>query len=208
MKRLRAKLTYSNVMVTVLAVLVLGGGTAYAASHLGKNSVGARQLKKGAVTPAKLNNAAKSTITGPRGATGATGAAGAPGTKGDRGETGPQGPGAVFIEGHVGESSTTVATIDGIEIVGACLPGSAPITLKAETGSKLAYFGLRTLEATVSSARGRNVASVSAGAGVPNVEIYFLARNEAVDKAWQRFDLHLATENCELTGMVTPSTSG
>jgi hypothetical protein len=48
MKRLRGSLTYSNVMVTILALLVIGGGSAYAAtSLLPKNSVGARQLKKG-----------------------------------------------------------------------------------------------------------------------------------------------------------------
>ncbi|MBS1879215.1 MAG: hypothetical protein JST31_06865 [Actinobacteria bacterium] len=75
-----AKLTYSNVMVTILAVVVLGGGTAYAASQLGKESVGTRQLKKEAVTPAKLSKKAKSTLTGPAGPQGAAGA------------TGPQGP--------------------------------------------------------------------------------------------------------------------
>jgi hypothetical protein len=49
MKRLRGSLTYSNVMVTILALLVIGGGTAYAASSmLPKNSVGAKQIRKGA----------------------------------------------------------------------------------------------------------------------------------------------------------------
>ena len=56
MHRIRSSLTYSNVMVTVLALVVLGGGTAYAAAHLGKESVGARQLKKGAVTTATVDD--------------------------------------------------------------------------------------------------------------------------------------------------------
>lgn len=87
MQRIRGKLTYSNVMVTVLALLVLGGGSAYAASQmLPRASVGAKQLKKGAVTPAKLSTASKATLTGPKGSTGATG------PQGPKGDTGSQGP--------------------------------------------------------------------------------------------------------------------
>jgi hypothetical protein len=54
--KLRGKLTYANVMVTILAVAVLGSGIAYGAGHLGKNSVGTKQLKKNAVTGAKVKN--------------------------------------------------------------------------------------------------------------------------------------------------------
>jgi len=50
MRHLRAKLTYSNVISTLCLVLLLGGGTAYAATHLPRNSVGAGQIRKGAVT--------------------------------------------------------------------------------------------------------------------------------------------------------------
>jgi hypothetical protein len=92
MKRLRTQLTYANVMATVAVFLVLAGGTAVAATQmLPKNSVGPRQLKKGAVTPAKLNRAAKSTLTGPTGPKGATGATGPKGDKGERGEKGNTG---------------------------------------------------------------------------------------------------------------------
>jgi hypothetical protein len=56
MGRLRGKLTYSNVMVTLLAFVMLSGGAAYAASHLGKKTVGAKQLKPNAVTSAKIKN--------------------------------------------------------------------------------------------------------------------------------------------------------
>jgi hypothetical protein len=60
-KTLRGKLTYSNVLSTLCLFLLVGGGTAFAASHLGKNSVGAKQLKKNSVTAAKLK---KNAITG------------------------------------------------------------------------------------------------------------------------------------------------
>ncbi len=53
-KTLRGRLSYSNVTSTLCLFLLLGGGTAYAASHLGKNSVGTKQLKKHSVTAAKI----------------------------------------------------------------------------------------------------------------------------------------------------------
>lgn len=63
MKRLSDKATYANVVSTICLFLLLGGGAAYAASHikLGKNSVGAKQLKSNAVTTAKVKNGAITT---------------------------------------------------------------------------------------------------------------------------------------------------
>jgi hypothetical protein len=77
MKRLRGQLTYANVMATIAVFLVLAGGTAFAATQIGRESVGTNQLKKEAVTPAKLSKASKAVLTGSQGATGATGATGA-----------------------------------------------------------------------------------------------------------------------------------
>ena len=91
MHRLLGKLTYSNVVSTLCLVLLLGGGTAYAATQLAKGSVGTKQLKKGAVTPAKLSSAAKKTLTGPKGDTGATGARGPQGWRGEKGDRGERG---------------------------------------------------------------------------------------------------------------------
>ena len=56
MSGLKGKLTYANVMVTILAFVVLAGGGAYAASKLAKNSVGTKQLKKSAVTGEKVKD--------------------------------------------------------------------------------------------------------------------------------------------------------
>jgi hypothetical protein len=50
------RLTYANVMVTILAFLVLGGATAFAAGQLAKNSVGSRQIKSKSVTTGKIAN--------------------------------------------------------------------------------------------------------------------------------------------------------
>lgn len=92
MHRIRGTFGYADVVSTICLVLLLGGGTAYAATQfLPTNSVGSAQIKKGAVTPAKLSPAAKVAITG---ATGPQGPKGEPGSRGEaglRGEAGPRG---------------------------------------------------------------------------------------------------------------------
>jgi hypothetical protein len=60
-KHLRKHLTYSNVVGTLALFLVLTGATAFAASQLGKNSVGTKQLKKNSVTAAKIKKNAVTT---------------------------------------------------------------------------------------------------------------------------------------------------
>lgn len=54
---MRPRLSFANV-VSVVALFVALGGTAVAASQLGKNTVGPKQLKKNAVTTAKVKNEA------------------------------------------------------------------------------------------------------------------------------------------------------
>jgi hypothetical protein len=53
--RIRAGLSYANVMATIAVFLALGGG-AYAAMTLPKNSVGRKQLKTNAVVSSKVKN--------------------------------------------------------------------------------------------------------------------------------------------------------
>jgi hypothetical protein len=57
-KALRPKITYANLISTLCLFLIVGGGTAFAASQLGKNSVGTKQLKNNSVTAAKIKNGA------------------------------------------------------------------------------------------------------------------------------------------------------
>lgn len=71
MGRVRDKLTYANVIATLALFIAIGGASAFAASHLGKNSVGSKQLKNNAITTAKIKNEAvtgakvkKGTLTG------------------------------------------------------------------------------------------------------------------------------------------------
>jgi Collagen triple helix repeat (20 copies) len=115
MQLIRRKLTYANVISTLCLVLVLGGGTAYAASRLTDESVGTAQLKKAAVTPAKLSPAARAGLVGPRGPAGTAGAVGPAGAIGPAGPQGPQGvpgeKGEPGIEGKRGEPGPLLETL-------------------------------------------------------------------------------------------------
>jgi len=98
MKSVRRRLTYANVTSSIALFLVLAGGSAFAATHLGKGSVGTRQLKQEAVTLAKIAAAAKKSLQGatgaqgPQGTHGPQGEQGSPGTRGEKGEKGDPGP--------------------------------------------------------------------------------------------------------------------
>ena len=105
---MRRHLTFANVMVVILTFIVLGGG-AYAATKLPRNSVGTKQLKKGAVTKAKIK---KSTLRelkgapGPIGPQGAAGAAASPGGAIPAGVTLRGAAVASMVSPAVGNSST------------------------------------------------------------------------------------------------------
>jgi hypothetical protein len=133
MHRIRGTFRYANVVSTLCLVLLLGGGSAYAASQLvPKQSVGSAQIKKGAVTPGKLSSAAKDAMTG---ATGPEGPKGDPGAKGDAGPQGAPGikgdPGVQGDSGVQGEQGDT----------GPSDVYSARLTLKAITPG----FGYQTV---------------------------------------------------------------
>lgn len=88
-------------MATIAVFLALGGG-AYAATQLPSNSVGARQIRNGSVTPAKLSSATKSLLrqaTGPAGPPGLTGAQGLRGESGTAGNPGATGPSDTYTAG-------------------------------------------------------------------------------------------------------------
>jgi hypothetical protein len=101
MSAIRKRLTYANVISTLALLLVIGGGSAYAASQFEKESIGSRALKKEAVTPAKLSQKAKDALTGPVGPKGATGPSGAAGAAGPAGA-----PGSAVAYAHVNADGT------------------------------------------------------------------------------------------------------
>jgi hypothetical protein len=69
---------------------------------LPKNTVGSKQIKKEAVTPAKLSKTSKATLTGPKGATGVQGPQGVQGIKGEAGAA------ATSLLAHVAANGTLI----------------------------------------------------------------------------------------------------
>lgn len=133
MNRLRPRLTYANVVSTLCLFLLLGGGAAFAASQLPKNSVGAKQIKRGAITPAKLAAVTKrafASVTGPRGPRGPRGATGPQGAAGPQGAPGAAGATKVVV--RVGKIE------NGSEVF--CKPGEVAISgggIAEDPGSSL-----------------------------------------------------------------------
>lgn len=64
------RLTYANVISTLCLILLVGGGSAFAASRFGKETIGGRAIKKESIGPGKLTKAAKATLVGPQGPAG------------------------------------------------------------------------------------------------------------------------------------------
>ena len=99
MSGIRKRITYANVISTLALILVVGGGSAVAASQFGKETIGANALKKESIGPGKLNKAAKAALEGPAGPKGATGATGPAGPAGPAGAAGA--PGSALAYAHV-----------------------------------------------------------------------------------------------------------
>ncbi len=119
MSRIHRAMSPAAFLVSIFALAVaLSAGSAYAGAK-----IGTKQLKKNAVTSAKIKNEtirtqdlAPATVdalrgTGPQGAQGAQGEAGPqgpPGGQGPQGDPGPQGPGSTSIVRTVTNGSATV----------------------------------------------------------------------------------------------------
>ena len=90
MKRFRSKLTYANVMATI-AVFIALGGSSYAAFVLPRDSVGSKQIRKGAVRSSEIKDrsialrdisrATRNALRGKQGPQGVPGSPGAPAAK-------------------------------------------------------------------------------------------------------------------------------
>lgn len=138
MSKLRCGLTYANVMATVAVFIALGGG-AYAALKLPKNSVGSKQIKRGAVTSRKVRNGSLKSVdfragqlpAGPTGPSGPQGARGRSGPRGARGLTGARGP-----KGDPGRSALTPLA-SGEKVRGVFSGSSGPTTGEMSTGVTL-----------------------------------------------------------------------
>lgn len=120
----RPRIGYSGVVATIALFVALGGG-AYAAIELPANSVGTRELRRDAVTAAKVRDGsllardfrAGQLPAGPKGEAGPAGPKGDPGQTGPRGERGEQGqqgePGPFPATLPVGKTMTGLYALSG-----------------------------------------------------------------------------------------------
>jgi hypothetical protein len=101
-------------VVACVALVVALGGTSYAAFNLPANSVGTKQLRRGAVTKAKL---AASTLKAHSRSGGSPGTAGSQGPAGPKGATGSKG--ATGATGSPGPPGPGVARWTAVDATGA-----------------------------------------------------------------------------------------
>jgi Collagen triple helix repeat (20 copies) len=192
---LRRHLTYANVAASLALFLALGGA-AYAATQLPKNSVGTNQIRKEAVTAAKIAKKTRQQLQGargpagqqgPQGKTGAKGATGARGAQGNAGARGAQGnTGAPGVDGTgpafeaTAKPAVPTAIGTGTQVVGLSLaPGqyatSANVVVQSGAGATVTCVLLNGGEASATiPAAGFETLSMSgvrglAGAGTATV---------------------------------------
>jgi hypothetical protein len=166
----------------MLALFVALSGTAYAAT-LPRNSVGTAQLKRNAVTSAKVKpfsllasdfrrGQLPAGPQGPQGPTGPRGPEGLHGVEGPRGPVGPRGP-----EGPAGATNVTVrqGAADVGSSVAMCNPGEVAVggggfTLETGEPTFLAYSAPTP---TTGTPTGWGVtAGTVAGSAAPSVQAY------------------------------------
>lgn len=201
--KFREKLTFANV-VACIALFVSLGGVGYAAISLPKNSVGPKQLKRGAVTPAKLSVAAKRMLIGTPDATGI------PGPRGADGAQGPQGPGAISFEETVSSVSGPIRTFNGVSIYGRCNATESTIGLlpSPAPAATLTAIGFATINATLFPIKETNSGGGTYGSGTNLVVIDAIARNAPNGPAFTHFEFALKAPDCVVRGTLTPSSAG
>jgi hypothetical protein len=166
-------------LVAYLALFAALGGTSYAAIKLPRNSVGKAQIRRNAVTSAKVRDRSllardfkKGQLpAGPQGDTGPQGPAGqdgAPGAPGANGSQGPAGPGAIkLLRTTSGADGTTVtlATVNGFKITDTCAvnqQGGATNTVGFSSPDPLTSVSYRVSSSTDGAAPVTAVGSGSA----------------------------------------------
>ncbi len=202
--KVRERLTFANV-VACIALFVSLGGVGYAAISLPKNSVGPKQLKRGAVTLAKLSVATKRAL----GITHSIGVAGPRGADGAQGPQGPQGPGAISFEEPVSSVSGPIKTFNGVSIYGRCSATETTIGLlpSPAPAATLTAIGFATINATLFPIKETNSGGGTYGSGTNLVVIDAIARNAPNGPAFTHFKFALKAPDCVVRGTITPSSA-
>ena len=170
--RIKQKLTYANVTAT-LALFIALGGSSYAALQLPRNSVGAQQVRTGAVRSSEVRDRSlllrdistktRRSLRGQRGAAGPAGAQGPPGAPATSYFAAVSSSGS-FVRGNATSGGRAGAT--GVYVVGF-----------AQSVSGCAYSA--TIGTTDSSSAGAGRISVRDDGGRVGVQTFEAAGNAA-----------------------------
>jgi hypothetical protein len=225
--RIGARLTYANVVATIALFVALGGG-AYAAIRLPANSVGTKQIKDAAVTPAKLAPAdlglfrGKTGATGqegPRGLQGPPGLQGLPGSqgpqglKGAKGDTGPPGPGATTFQITLPQSSQIAeitTTPNGVIVSAQCVGDpvdDVAVILDPAARDTMQVFGTESDGTSLFPVVQPSTSEIFYGSGNDNTVSLDVIAADATFGKFDRIavDGKLGASTCTLWGMITPS---
>ncbi len=174
LSRLRAHMSYANVVATVALFFAVSGGAAYAASHYLITST--KQIKPSVLSSLKGK-------AGPAGPAGAAGAAGA-GTVGPAGPAGPAGAGAAGPQGPQGPQGVQGERGEkGEEAKGGGFPATLP-SEATETGSwaftvtpedKNKYIRVASLSFPIPLAANESVTDEPV---IPAEDVHIFARGE------------------------------
>jgi hypothetical protein len=219
MRRARGRLTYANVMATLAMFIAVGGASAFAATQLGKNSVGAKQIRTGAVRSAEVKDRsllAKDFKSGQllSGGNGETGAKGTPGLAGEPGKTGPQGPGAISLNGQfpVDNQYHEIATVDGVRVAILCDASSGPATIlevaRASSSSDFYGWGIYWVGSSVFRTEGSGAEPILILGGA-SADLSATAEAHAAGEEEVKYvhvDLNgITASRCNYHGLIIPS---
>jgi hypothetical protein len=112
-----SRLPRHSTIAAYLALFLALGGTSYAVATLPRDSVGAKELRKGAVRSADVKNRSLKRIdfksgSLPTGQTGPSGPAGAVGPRGPAGSAGPRGTARAYARVNTGSCIPGPCTLD------------------------------------------------------------------------------------------------
>jgi hypothetical protein len=224
---MRRHLSYANVVSTLALCLVVGGGSAYAAAQLAKNSVKSKHIATGAVASSDIKNRSvqlqdlASDVTGKNGAAGLRGEPGPQGPAGGQGPAGSDGaPGApgqnLDFDGiRMGPIETYAATGTGLdtpqivlgeagrlEVVLQCYLTSGTPRVSVSLRAKPGFTGTAIVFGTT-AATGFNVVDSSHGA-----QLAFMDGNTPQARPWAGTIADRETgETHDVRGLATRSTT-
>jgi hypothetical protein len=200
-QRRRLKAPSAALVISLIALFVALGGTAYASGLISGS-----QIKNHSIPAKKLTASAIKSLHRQRGPTGPPGPKGDSGPKGD---TGAQGPGAIsFTKGDVPADGIQheVTTIDGLNVVYYCLGKGVQLDLTAQTGTMYAS-GDDAMDGTLTSIQTSGPSVSAGGSSTVNLDIVAWAGNVGT---LTRFDLggyYNGINACNIWGLITPGGS-